>query len=73
MPTAQSWPRRSEMDASAHHTARGCPPCGRSSSEISLVSAHRTSEGVLEYRRCRCGTISMVRDGQVVGRVHIGR
>jgi hypothetical protein len=53
--------------------AFGCIATALACSEISLVSAHRTSEGVLEYRRCRCGTISMVRDGHVVGRVHTGR
>jgi len=37
----------------------GCAECGWPLAETELVSTHRTSEGVISYRRCMCGRITI--------------
>jgi hypothetical protein len=36
-----------------------CTSCGWPLAEASMVSAHRTSEGVVRYQRCVCGRITI--------------
>jgi hypothetical protein len=36
-----------------------CTACGWPLAETQLVSAHRTSEGLVCYRRCVCGQITI--------------
>jgi hypothetical protein len=36
-----------------------CTTCGWPLAETSVVSAHRTSEGLVCYRRCVCGRITI--------------
>ncbi|MDT7686434.1 MAG: hypothetical protein QOG57_6744 [Pseudonocardiales bacterium] len=36
-----------------------CTACGWPLAETSVVSAHRTSEGLVCYRRCVCGRITI--------------
>jgi hypothetical protein len=51
-----------------------CPPlllrcgrCGRSLEDAAVASVHRTSDGLVGYRQCACGRISVERDGELLG------
>lgn len=50
-----------------HPTADArCAPCGRPLDDTPALSSHRTSQGLISYRRCACGRISVERDGTVL-------
>ncbi|WP_185845966.1 hypothetical protein [Kibdelosporangium aridum] len=45
-----------------------CPSCAWPIAELS-TSAHRTSEGVVDYRQCVCGTWLVLVNGRTVSSV----
>lgn len=50
-----------------------CRQCGGPLDDTTPLSVHRSSEGLVRYRRCPCGRISMVRNGAVLGGAGPGR
>ncbi|MBP2327485.1 hypothetical protein JOF56_007870 [Kibdelosporangium banguiense] len=42
-----------------------CPSCGWPTDDLP-TSAHRTSEGIVDYRRCVCGTWLVQLNGSTV-------